>query len=588
MRYTLSMLKALVLVAILWFAVGSKAYAAVYYVSSTGNDSNAGTSMDAPWLTIAHVRSRMSSINAGDSVLFRRGDVFVGEMIWTKSGAAGSPITFGAYGTGAKPILEFPRGSSTTLEDRNTFAFYGTSYITVDSINFTDRIIAADPDLVADKEMFANGGVAVRFGADGSGEDIHDNIISNCDCSFMGMGFVIQQSNHTVITHNTIVNLKNLVNTVTPDYEDYAANAVTISGNDNVVSYNYINGAWATSLDFGSNGGAIEFYYSSSRNQIIYNTIIDSGGVAEFGSGDGGMAADNLIAYNVIINSGDLLWSNISGIFAIQVSNLQFYNNIVISDSTDRFVIDPARGGGGIAFGYNGSPTATTVYNIKNNIFYFTNGLDLMRSSAGTGKYILENNIYHFEGGSTAGHTLTSSELTTTATLFESASSADATMWNLHPATGSPSIGFGQALGFSVDLDGTALASPPCAGAYEYGAVVVDAGVDSGTSTGVDLGMATDMGSTVTDMGSAVTDMGTTTADMGITVTDASVGNDAGTINTDSGTQPDSSVTTRAPNQLTGTCSCDVAHTESNTRGLALLAGLGFVALAMRRRRTRR
>ena len=50
-----------------------------------------------------------------------------------------------------------------------------------------------------------------------------------------------------------------------------------------MISHNYINGAWAESLDFGWNGGAIEMYNTCMLNKIIHNNIIDCGGVAEFG-----------------------------------------------------------------------------------------------------------------------------------------------------------------------------------------------------------------------------------------------------------------------------------------------------------------
>src|SRR5690348_8164396 len=46
-----------------------------------------------------------ATFNAGDSVLFKRGDTFYGELIVSQSGTSGNPITYGAYGTGAKPVI---------------------------------------------------------------------------------------------------------------------------------------------------------------------------------------------------------------------------------------------------------------------------------------------------------------------------------------------------------------------------------------------------------------------------------------------------------------------------------------------------
>jgi hypothetical protein len=66
-------------------------------------------------------------------------------------------------------------------------------------------------------------------------------------------------------------------------YDDYGANAVTITGDYNTVEHNIISGAWAESQDYGWNGGAFEFFNSSSFNKISNNTVIDCAGLAEFG-----------------------------------------------------------------------------------------------------------------------------------------------------------------------------------------------------------------------------------------------------------------------------------------------------------------
>lgn len=76
-----------------------------YYVSANGNDGNAGTSATAPWRTIAKVNSSFGSVVAGDSILFRSGDIFYGALVIGKSGSSGRPIVISSYGTGAKPVI---------------------------------------------------------------------------------------------------------------------------------------------------------------------------------------------------------------------------------------------------------------------------------------------------------------------------------------------------------------------------------------------------------------------------------------------------------------------------------------------------
>jgi parallel beta-helix repeat protein len=78
--------------------------ATIYYVNATnGKDSNNGTSEATAWKTIAKVNA--SSFNPGDQILFKRGEIWREQLIVPSSGSKGNPITFGAYGTGALPII---------------------------------------------------------------------------------------------------------------------------------------------------------------------------------------------------------------------------------------------------------------------------------------------------------------------------------------------------------------------------------------------------------------------------------------------------------------------------------------------------
>ena len=80
------------------------ASASTYYVSSsTGNDNNNGTSSASAWKTIGHVNGQ--TFQPGDSVFFKRGDVWNESLTPPSSGSSGNPITFDAYGTGPAPNL---------------------------------------------------------------------------------------------------------------------------------------------------------------------------------------------------------------------------------------------------------------------------------------------------------------------------------------------------------------------------------------------------------------------------------------------------------------------------------------------------
>ncbi len=94
---------------ILMLMLISRADAATYYFSSAnGNDLNSSTqakSAVTPWKSIDKLNSFFSNLQAGDTVLFMRGNVFYGTIQVARSGSSGRPIVFDAYGTGADPVI---------------------------------------------------------------------------------------------------------------------------------------------------------------------------------------------------------------------------------------------------------------------------------------------------------------------------------------------------------------------------------------------------------------------------------------------------------------------------------------------------
>src|SRR5207249_2272724 len=144
------------------------------------------------------------------------------------------------------------------------------------------------------------------------------------DISLVGVGVEVHGDFNTITT-SKFGNLRMVNNTPVSvnGNDDYGANPLVVSGNDNTVSYNSFKDCWATSFDYGYDGGAVELFGGYSRNKILYNTAINCNGFMEIGSSTGGTASDNLIAYNLLINNGLLTWANIGGSFGVSVINLQ-------------------------------------------------------------------------------------------------------------------------------------------------------------------------------------------------------------------------------------------------------------------------
>ena len=78
-------------------------YATNYYLSAFGNNNNAGINMLQPWRTIA--RLNMQQLKSGDTVFFKRGNSFYGELVCSFSGSKNKPVVYTAYGKGAMPII---------------------------------------------------------------------------------------------------------------------------------------------------------------------------------------------------------------------------------------------------------------------------------------------------------------------------------------------------------------------------------------------------------------------------------------------------------------------------------------------------
>ena len=64
---------------------------------------NSGTDPSTSWKTLNKLNN--FNFSPGDKILFNRNDTWYGSLSVSKDGSAGNPITYGAYGSGAKPII---------------------------------------------------------------------------------------------------------------------------------------------------------------------------------------------------------------------------------------------------------------------------------------------------------------------------------------------------------------------------------------------------------------------------------------------------------------------------------------------------
>ncbi len=94
-----------IFVLVLFFlcALALPAGAETYYVANDGSDEDTGLSPEEPWATLTQVNAY--SLLPGDSVLFKRGDTWRGQLAPKDGSEDGGFVTYGAYGEGPKPLL---------------------------------------------------------------------------------------------------------------------------------------------------------------------------------------------------------------------------------------------------------------------------------------------------------------------------------------------------------------------------------------------------------------------------------------------------------------------------------------------------
>ena len=108
---------------------------AKFYISTSGNDANSGT-IGSPWSTLSKVNA--TTFSPGDSIFFKRGDTWIGNITASNSGTFISPIVYASYGTGAKPIIS---GLSTVASWSNLGGNIWESVAAVSAVSSLEMVV---------------------------------------------------------------------------------------------------------------------------------------------------------------------------------------------------------------------------------------------------------------------------------------------------------------------------------------------------------------------------------------------------------------------------------------------------------------
>ena len=423
-----------------------------FYVSESGSDTYTTTQAQSqltPWKTLSKVQSNVVN---GDSVLFAKGSKFTGTLTLNSK----SNIYFGVYGTGADPLFWGTNSTVSVLIRLNScsnLTFYGWN-ISDTTISFTDRTVQAKIQNV--------------FALYSSSTGI---VIRKCNMDRIGYGAYFPPfCDKNTMDSCSIGNLRMIRNTptsVNPD-DDYGGVPIQLSSKNNTVTNNYFHDCYAVSYDYGYDGGGVEFFEEGSvieNNIIAYNTFYDCNGTFEFGSNNDGVAnnliQNNKIYYNKIINSSSLTYINNNGQYRTKVSNLQFYNNVIIQNVASRT-------GGTRMISMATTDTSTGIVVLKNNIFQISNGASVARSGQWTGSNLTHtNNIYKLSNGSVTNFTLDPTEISTSGIIWSNTTNTNPLNWDYTLTSTSPAINSGVNVGLTRDFIGNPIYQTPDIGIYE-------------------------------------------------------------------------------------------------------------------------
>ncbi len=95
-------------VGLMMLPVGIASARTFFLNAVNGNDGNTGIGAETAWKSLSRANSAFAArtVQAGDTVAFRRGDTFTGSLTLDTSGKTGRPLVIGAYGTGPAPVID--------------------------------------------------------------------------------------------------------------------------------------------------------------------------------------------------------------------------------------------------------------------------------------------------------------------------------------------------------------------------------------------------------------------------------------------------------------------------------------------------
>ena len=384
-------------------SVKTSAQGTAYYVSKSGNDSNAGTA-SAPWLTISHAASKVA---AGDTVYVGAGTYSESVPI-TTSGTASAPIVFDGQGVAIVDGTDVACCTSPSFVSSNGFvgstteglftlgASTGLNYVTVEGFTIQNYKTKSTNDVPA--------GILIVGG--GAGIIVLDNTVQNIQSTAKqtknagpnayGIGVFGTSSTplSVNVSYNTVTGCltgESETTTYNGNVQNFVVSYNTIFGNDNIgMDAIGFEGVGPTGSDQAKNGDVF-------GNTIYNNSAINNPG-EQGGGQDGGYDEDGLYCDGCaqVVFERNLVYANDINVEAASENAGEVSSDVIIRNNVTYAANSAGMTVGGYAkTGTGGSTNITLV----NNSLY-----DDDLQSTGSGEFqiqyratgiVFENNIVY-------------------------------------------------------------------------------------------------------------------------------------------------------------------------------------------------
>ncbi|MBZ9713561.1 hypothetical protein [Deinococcus multiflagellatus] len=231
------------------------------------------------------------ALNPGDQVLLQRGCTFPATassaLQVSRSGTSAAPITFGAYGTGAAPVIR-QSGQNSTVQIRGSW------------------LVFQDIALVADPLPAAGGGVRCTAQPVGwlVGWEVWGtrNTLNRVSARGYMTGVMLVRGDGTLGSHRVLNSSffnNSVMQTNTPGGDDDSgAWGVLVNSSNNEIASNRFTGHSACSEDYGRDGASVEIY-QSSNNWVHHNETHEDVAFVELGGTPALPSRNNRIEDNV-------------------------------------------------------------------------------------------------------------------------------------------------------------------------------------------------------------------------------------------------------------------------------------------------